>query len=793
MKVKMIVAGPIIWGAAIIGSHFQSWYIWILVLLTASLGVFKKLRLYSIILTTALVILALNICGAKELNNQLRETSPGVEQVSFEFRVKEVKEAKNSEWSKENLLLLGQVSSQVKVGQKFYPDYSFFRPVLVIDQNTRGVNKNFEDTQISITGTAKASENGTFYVKVQEVKEQKRLESAYWDITDWIKATQSFIQSKLRAATSILPDDEAALVRGIIMGDTAGLSEARDEAMKVSSLTHLVAVSGANVALVYAFVSTPLLLLGIGRKPRIVLAASAILLYTLIIADEPSLYRAALMALPLLVARFMGIATGALNSLGLTIFICSLLSPAMVSGYGFTLSALATWGILVWSKPIAELIVRLSRGKLSSPLALVIAVPLVAQIACTPVLILLRPQISIWSVLANILAEYLVVPATLLGFAGAIAIFLLPPLSSALLLVSGTFCHAILFIADIAQDLPGAKLNLPAGLAGSLISSSIILIFALLIWSQKYVSIPALKKILILTAGAALVFSLITNSNAKRIFQINSPTDDWEIALCDVGQGDATLYRASGGETILIDTGGDVQLITDCLKNLGIEEIELLVITHPHADHNGALNELSEMIVFNQIWLCPIDDKSENYLANNARPVYKPLAGSQASIGNLEVEVIWPASTEEVHKFGAQESSSEHSVINDCSLSLKIAADDWQAYTLGDLEPFAQEELAKRLIADQDVKADSQVSKVVKVAHHGSRRQSRKLYEFLKAEIALIGVGENSFSHPHDDTLHMLEEVAAARVDILRTDAQGSVLLLKDSSAHNEWKIVKLE
>ncbi|MDO5645041.1 MAG: ComEC/Rec2 family competence protein [Dermabacter sp.] len=641
------------------------------------------------------------------------------------------------------------------------------RFVLRIDESTRGIGPE-DATALAAGDAVRVSgrferDGSTFFVTVTDLSRSTAPTPGAGEGPAW-RAT---IHARLREATAFLPPDEAALVRGMTIGDTSGMSAEVDEAMKVSGLTHLVAVSGANVAFVYASVAIPLLYLGVRRRVRVALAGLAILGYVLVVGPEPSLVRAATMAAPLLVARFIGVRTPALNALALAVLAWSIIEPPLAASYGFVLSVLATGAILVLAPWLARLLHEASGKRVSERLALVLAVPFAAQVACTPVLILLRPELSIWSVSANILAEIVVAPATILGFVGAILVPIAPLPATWALWASGALAHVLVLIALVFESLPGAHVTLPAGARGVVLAALAIAagIALLRLRSNRIVRWA-------LAASLALVLA------AWGVRAGSGAGEDWQVAMCDVGQGDALVVReqaSAEAPTILVDTGPDPRVLETCLGALGVQRIDLAILTHPHADHVGALEVLSGPLAPREAWLCPLDDSTARSLPPSTS-VTMPLAGHAEHLGGLGLTVLWPPSAEVARSMGAAEQGSDESALNDCSLAVHIdGPDGLSVLTLGDLEPLAQEALAASDVPEADL---------VKVAHHGSRRQFPELYALTRARVGLIGVGANSYGHPHPTALRMLENQG---VRVLRTDEHGTVRLKIDGG---QWRLL---
>ncbi len=569
-------------------------------------------------------------------------------------------------------------------------------------------------------------------------------------LEDWRNARKDLV----RETSAFLPLNESALVVGMTLGDVTGLDKDTKDAMATSGLTHLVAASGANIALTYAFVTLPLLAFGVRRKARVVAGALGIVVYVAAVGPEPSLLRAALMAVPLMIGRYWGFRTPAVNALALTVLTWCLLDPSLVREVGFVLSVGATWAILALSVPLARLIQKVSGGRVSRNLALVLSVPTVAQAACTPVLLLLAPETSVWAVPANIAAEIVVAPATVIGFAGILVAHVWPPLGVPFIAVSGAGAHVLVLIATVSAGLPGAHIALPAGASGALVVSGVLVLVGLTLWLRNRREVRfalAFVAVAILVAGGSRLAS--------------RGVGEWDVVMCDVGQGDAMLVRA-GRQTVLIDTGPDPELLAHCLDRARVDSVDLLVVTHPHADHDGGLPALTGRWVPKTAWVCPLDTSTGAKLPHTE--VETVLAPRTETVGSLSLEVLWPRSAEEARALGAGEGGGEESALNDCSISMRVEAPEWSALTLGDLEPDAQEQLARS--------GSVEPVDLVKVAHHGSRRQAPELYEAAHAPLAVVGVGENTFGHPHPKTLAMFERQGAV---LRRTDEEGMLVLTR--------------
>lgn len=550
--------------------------------------------------------------------------------------------------------------------------------------------------------------------------------------------------------------DGAALLPGLAIGDTTAVGDDLDAAMKASALSHLTAVSGANCAIVVGLV------LGLGalaRWPRPVRVGIALLAlggFVVLVTPEPSVVRAAVMAAVVLLALASGRPARGLPVLGLAVLGIVVLDPWIAREYGFALSVLATAALLVLAAPLAALLGRV----LPAWLALAIAVPLSAQLVCQPVLILLAPEVPLTGVVANVLAAPAAPVATIVGM---IACLLAPVIPSLAMLVAGIAWLPAAWIAGVARvcaGLPGALLPWPDGALGALLLAGLTVAGLVAAGVPARLGSARLRRRLAITTAAALVIVMGATAGAAALRGLGRP-GDWVIAQCDIGQGDAVLVR-SADEVALIDTGAEPELLADCLGTLGVERLDLLVLTHFDLDHAGGVPAVVGRV--DRVLVGPTGrEQDEAVVAALAAggAVIDPVAeGRSGRLGAHAWRVLWPPAHRGV------EPGNDASIV----LELRGAAgcnDCPSMLALGDLGADAQRQLAAAgTLAPVDI---------VKVSHHGSPDQHEPLYTALGAPVALIGVGaDNTYGHPAPAVLALLESAGST---VVRSDAHGLALL----------------
>jgi competence protein ComEC len=571
---------------------------------------------------------------------------------------------------------------------------------------------------------------------------------------DWFLEWGNRLRSRFSAAAAALPGDGGDLLPGLAIGDTSAVDESLDAAMKASSLSHLTAVSGANCAIVVGLVMAAGAAVGIPRGFRVATSMLVLLAFVVLVTPQPSVLRAAVMAALVLIALARGRPIRGVPVLAVAVLLLVLVDPWLARNYGFVLSVLATGALVVLVRPLAARIGRF----LPAPLAVVIAVPLAAQLACQPVLILLNSTIPIYGVVANLLAEPAAPVATVLGLLACVLLPLVPPLGEVIAALAWVPASWIAAVAHYFPTLPGARVPWLAGAAGAVLLAvlTVLAIGAVLLRSGRTRRAAAFLCVLLVVATAA-------GSLATAITQRLSQPPDWQIAACDIGQGDAVLVR-SAGEVALIDTGPDPAALTSCLDTLGISRIDLLVLTHYDLDHVGGVDAVTGMVTSALVGPTDgIDDvRLRDSLSAGGAVVAQGSRGMTGLLGDLRWTLLWPR-----YPLSGVEPGNEASLTLTFRPAGNCVDGCLSSLFLGDL---GQESQALVLAAGPVPKVD-----VVKVAHHGSRDQEPRIYEAASATVGIVSVGaDNTYGHPTGEALEMLK---AAGTTPVRTDLRGTVLV----------------
>ena len=528
----------------------------------------------------------------------------------------------------------------------------------------------------------------------------------------WAKSLDR-IRDGLRAASGT--GDSGALIPGMVLGDTSLQSATFKNEMRRSGLTHLVAVSGANFAIVSTFILY--LMQFIFRKIPLRLGATAVFLIAFIalVRPSPSVLRAAAMAAVLLIAQGTHRGRDSLPALGFAIAAVVVADPWQARDPGFALSVLATAGLLIAAPRLIEKF----SAVMPKPLATVIATPLAATLFCAPVIVAISGQLSLMSIVANVLAAPAVAPITIVGFVAALISPAFPWLSHLLLWCVKPLAAWVAWIASVISEF--SVITFATGAKSFFLVASVIALGYF--FNRKVV----LTGLLILIALSWL---------------LRFPGSDWQVANCDVGQGDSMVVNLGYHRAIVIDTGPDPIAEDRCLHQLGVKTIELLILTHVHADHVGGVDgAIRDRTVVAQ-WFGNVRAGARATLASDRGPV--------------TVDVLWPQ---------GQWADEQNSDPNNSSIAIVLRTPDFSLFAGGDMEPLTQAQIAP-LVGRVDI---------YKVCHHGSRFQDESFTRVLSPAISVISVGAgNSYGHPAPETIQSLTRLGSR---VLRTDLDGAIAI----------------
>jgi competence protein ComEC len=571
----------------------------------------------------------------------------------------------------------------------------------------------------------------------------------------WWQTAAGGLRDGLREAATVLPEAQAGLMPGLAVGDTRGLTAEVEEDFRAAGLTHLTAVSGANLAIVGGAVLGLLRLLRADPRLAAGLSAAAVLGFVVLARPSPSVVRAAAMGAVVLLALALGRARSAVPALAASVLVLLFTDPALATDPGFALSVLAT-GALVLVAP--NWVAALRRRGVPPGVAEAVVIPAAACLVTAPLVAGLSGQVSLVAVVANLLAAPAVAPATVLGVLAAVTSAVAPPLAQTCAWAAGPAVWWLVAVADRSAAVPGAVLDWPAGAAGAVLLVAVVLV--LLVLGRS----PRSRAVL-----AAVVLGLLLVFVPTRFVPVGWPPAGWVLVACDVGQGDAVVVATGRpGQAVLVDAGPADGPVDACLDRLGVRSLALVVLSHLHADHVGGLAGALRGRPASAVAVGPVGEprwalaEVARQAAAAGAPLLRLGAGQRLGWPGLVLDVLGP-----LHP-PADVDPEDGTAVNDGSLVLRATTPAGTALLTGDIELAAQADL---LVAGAPLRAD-----LLKMPHHGSRYSSAAFLSAVAPRAVLVSVGAgNSYRHPDPGLLDALGRAGAV---VRRTDTGGDLALV---------------
>ena len=560
------------------------------------------------------------------------------------------------------------------------------------------------------------------------------------------------VRAGIRGAVSGQPPGPRALVPALVDGDDGDLAADVAADFRAAGLTHLLAVSGTNLTIIVGFLLILARWCGVRARGLVLVGVLGVVGFVLLARTEPSVLRAAVMgSVALLGMGSHGRERGA-RALGVAVVGLLLVDPWLARSAGFALSVCATAGILLLAPPWRDALARW----LPRWIAEAVAVPLAAQVACTPIVAALSGQVSVVAVGANLAVAWAVGPATVLGLLGGLVSLLWPALGA---LVAAPACWCAGWIIEVARtsaDLPVATLGWSSG------GVSIGLLTALCVSIAAVLGTVLARRGVVLGFAGVLVLGVLLPLPTP-----GWPPAGWVLVACDVGQGDGLVLNLGRHSAVVVDAGPDPDLIDACLDRLHVRAVPLVVISHFHADHVDGLPGVLDGRRVGLVETSPVGDPSggARLVTSVARragvPVRTVAYGETTRIGPLSWQVLGPV------RDSYPDSDSRP---NDASVVMLVQVRGVRLLLMGDEERPSQADLRR---TTTDLRAD-----VLKVAHHGSSKQDAELLQGLGARLAIISVGvDNDYGHPAPSALRLLRD---AGMQVRRTDLDGDVAVVVD-------------
>ena len=541
-------------------------------------------------------------------------------------------------------------------------------------------------------------------------------------------------------------------IAGFVEGVTISKLDATDEQiiadLRACGLSHIVAVSGLHVGSAAMLALALMGVFGAGRRSRY-FGAGAMALTVLSLANfRVSAIRATVMA----TACFGGAVAGRRYNSLIAISIVGVLilgmNPRAVFDPSFQYSFAAALGIVVIASSTKK---DAPAGKVRTSLAVCAG----AQLGALPLIIGRGDAVPVSAVVANMLVVWLVGVLIVAALGAALLSCVSLPIARVAAFVPAGLSKYMLSVASWCARLPGAGLFM--GVLSAL--SLLLYVASLVMLARSHGDGSLFKPVMALGTSFLLVLC--------NCFPIVTTGAKSSMIVMDVGEGDAAVLRDAASSIVLIDGGPEPELLVRKLMSRGIARVDLMVVTHPHADHVTGLIEVMRRMPVGRMLVPGVSGAVPGRyreLLDEARirhvPFTEGLGGQKISAGpGIELEVLYsPASL-----------TRTPDNLNNCSLVLMAYLEGSRILLMGDLENEAQKDL---IGSHPSIACD-----VLKVPHHGSANATNQ--EFLiraRPTLASISAGRgNRLGHPSEECLTALGGLG---VRVARTDTMGDIEIL---------------
>ncbi len=559
--------------------------------------------------------------------------------------------------------------------------------------------------------------------------------------------------------------ETAALLRGLLLADRGDINYQTKTQFINAGVVHVLAVSGLHVGyivLIFLFL--------FGRFNiylQSIFTIIGLLCFMLITGVPPSVFRATVMAIVLIIAFLSNRSTNLINSISIAALIILIINPNEIYNPGFQLSFAAVLAIGIILPYINQLIEKWNvKNKILKYILLFWGVSLSAQIGTLPFTLLYFNKYSVIALLTNLI----VIPSIGFIIAGAIVTLFfsatIPFIAVYFASANDLFSGWILSIIKYSGNLSYSYISVTNYSIIDLILFYFMLTL-LLFLLPRFVSIKSKLILFILIVANTILFSSLDNTNLL-------PDKFLSVLMIDVGQGDSFLIKFPNGKTALVDAGnttstfdnGD-RVIIPLLNYLGIKKIDYGIVTHIDADHYGGfvaliLNGIIGEIIKPEIDTTLSKDKRfEEFISERKVPI-NYFKEEKMEVGNAAIFFLYDDDVNEI----SGESTNNRSGI------FKLVYGETSFLFTGDVEKNVEKIYANRYRNFLD-------SDVLKIGHHGSKTSSSNDFlQYITPELSLISAGfKNKFGHPAEDVLQRLKTMGST---IYRSDLQNAILLRSD-------------
>ena len=568
-------------------------------------------------------------------------------------------------------------------------------------------------------------------------------------------------------ANKIFPNNSKGVFLGILLGYDEYISDEIKQNFSDSSLSHLLAVSGAHVSYVVLGMFILFKYIKIPKKFNKIFSCILLIFYLYIINFTPSVTRAVIMSIISIIQVILYRKQDIATTISFSSLLILISNPYKILNIGFLLSYAGTVGIIVFSKKFEELKEEKIKIKLLKTMKSMCFVTISAQILILPITIYYFNTISATFIISNIIAGIIIGPITIIGLVIIIVSFINLRLTAVIAKIYNILLLVLLKSTQIIAKLPISKIYV---ITPSIISVIIyyLLIFTIFITfiikkSKRYYLNRKLDKLILklknIIKSNFIIIIIVVILFLVVFIIFNRIPRDLKVNFIDVGQGDSCMITTPSNKKILIDSGGsesyDVgkNILFPYLLDRKVTKVDYIIISHFDTDHCKGFEYVMNNINVKNVIISKQPEDSENYkeflkiVKKRKINIIVVDNGDKIFIEkNLYIYILWPDSDNFVSE----------NALNNNSIVCKVVYNNFSMLFTGDIEKIAEEQIIKLYENSNALK-----STVLKVAHHGSKSSSiEEILEKIKPKIALIGVGEsNKFGHPNDGVIERLNNI----------------------------------
>lgn len=560
----------------------------------------------------------------------------------------------------------------------------------------------------------------------------------------------AYVREKVSATLArCMTDDTAGFVTALLIGERDGIDYATNTAFKISGISHIIAVSGLHVSILFALIS---FLTRHRRLPTLLVGIPMLLFFAAVADFSPSILRACIMHVLMMTAMLLEKEYDPPTALGFAALVMLFVDPWTITSVSFQLSMACMAGIFLLTEPITAYLTdkkRLGRfrgrkKKLCDFFASSVGASLGATVLVTPLCAYYFGMVSIVSILTNLLTLWIISFIFYGGMLVCVAGLIWPWLGSFL---------GMLLAFPVRYVLGTAKLLASFPLSAVYTDSVYIVFWLVFVYVLLAIHLLAKKKNVLTFSCCAVIGLCIALTASWTAF----PADECSISVLDVGQGQCIILQ-SEGKTFVVDCGGSsdtdaADTAANELMSRGIFRIDGLILTHFDRDHAAGVQYLLQRIDADVLYLptCADDDGTADTISDAYRKIWIDET-TILSYGDTRITLV------------ASENATSD---NESGLCILCQTENCAILITGDRSMDGEAELMRRI--------DLPPLDVLVVGHHGSKYStSYALLKTTQPRFALISVGaNNTYGHP---TQEVLERLAQYDCIVYRTDQNGKII-----------------